>query len=527
MNDILFIFALLATAPSLLRAETTHLFAFDDHTLPYRLNLELAFAQPEKHPGNPVIAPGPPGSADAVRAQFYGSVIRVGDKYRMWYSAISSTETRGNVSTSARIAYAESNDGVHWQKPELGLTEFNGNKRNNLVGVPAGLDFSRIEPLACFVLHEPGDPDPARRYKMAVYGRYYPSPAAPRHPGVPADNIPSTIHPFFSADGLTWTLAAPEPKGTAFDEAEAPIRVRNNFEIGGLYTFDGLYHVAGQALSPDVFAPDGSLVRRTMVTHWSADFIHWSQDKSLAFQRWGYRGPRESLQEAHEPAAVWNRGNVLLGLYGLWHGAVIACERRMDLGFLVSNDGIHFREPIADHIFIPAGPDVTWDQRGLIHGQGFENVGDQTYIYYGNWDLSGDRRACGIGLAILPRDRFASLSLRDPGEGMFTSRPLVNAGPATLRINAEGLSERAWLRVELLDKNGRDIPGYAGGAAARTTTPGFDTIVTWPAGAEIRCPVESYRVRIAFAGPDAGGIEFYAAYLDRLSDDVHLLERTP
>ena len=31
------------------------------------------------------------------------------------------------------MAYAESDDGITWRKPELGLSEFNGSKRNNLV----------------------------------------------------------------------------------------------------------------------------------------------------------------------------------------------------------------------------------------------------------------------------------------------------------------------------------------------------------------------------------------------------------
>lgn len=491
-----------------------HLFSFDDHTLPYRLNLKLTFSAPAKHLGNPVVAPGPAGSPDALRAQFYGSVIREGGRFRLWYCAIAQPGTVGNVSTSARLAYAESRDGISWTKPELGLVEYAGSRRNNLVALPAGLDLGKVEPLACFVLHEPGDPDPARRYKMAVYGRYYPSSNAPRHPGVHADNVPSTIYPFFSADGLTWTLAVPAPKRGWFDETEAPIRVRNNFEIGGLYRFDGFYHVAGQALSPDVFAPDGSPVRRTMVTHWSPDFITWSQDKSLAFQRWGYRGPRQSLQEAHEPAAIWNRGNVLLGLYGLWHGAVVVGERRMDLGFLVSNDGLHFREPVADHVFLAAGADGAWDQRGLIHGQGFENVGDRTFIYYGNWDPSGDLRQCGIGLATLPRDRFAALSPRDPGEAQFTSRVLTGVGGRTLRLNADGLSDRAWLEVELLDRNGRALPGQTGAAAARVTVSGLATPVAWPAGDRLPANAAGFRLRFRYAGPEAAAIRFFAAYLE-------------
>jgi hypothetical protein len=505
---------MLLGAPLLARAEPVHLFAFDDHALPFKNNLKLTFETPRKHPANPVLARGPAGSVDAVRAQFYGSIIRVGGKFRLWYCALATAAVDGNRARTARLAYAESDDGIRWTKPALGLTEFNGSRRNNLLGMPASLDFAKTEPLACFVLHEPADPDPARRYKMAVYGRYFPVVPA-RYPGVAADNVPSTIYPFFSADGLTWTLAVPAPKRPWFDETEAPIRVRNNFEIGGLYKWDGLYYVAGQELSPDIFNPDGSLVRRTMVTHWSGDFIHWSQDKSLSFQRYGYRGPRESFQEAHEPAAVWNRGNVLLATYGLWHGAIITSERRMDLGFLVSNDGIRFREPIADHPLIRAGADHEWDARGLIHGQGFENVGDQTFIYYGAWDVSGaGHGTSGVGLAIWPRDRLAHLSTRDPGDGFFTSLPLANAGSATLSLNVDGLSDRAFLRVELIDRAGAPVSGYSAETAAMVRQGGLKQTVAWRGGTKITCPNAAYRVRLTFAGPDAAAIRFYAAYLE-------------
>lgn len=503
------IIALVLAAASARAGTTTNLFSFDDESIPYRRNVVLHFTPPEKSSANPVLSAGPEGSPDAARAQFYGTVLPVNGRYRMWYSALSDIHTVGNVTTSARLALAESDDGIHWTKPDLGLTEFNGSRRNNLLGMPAGLDFSRIEPLACFVLHEPDDPDPERRYKMAVYGRYYPSPSAPRYPNVAPDNVPSTMYPFFSADGLTWKLAVPMPSKPWFDETEAPIRVRNNFEIGGLFKFDGIYHIAGQELSPDVFLPDGSLTRRTMVTHWSGDFIHWSQDKTYAFQRYGYRGVRRSLEEAHEPAAIWNRGNVLIGIYGLWHGAVITSERRMDLGFLVSNDGLHFREPIPDHVFIPAGPDGAWDQRGLIHGQGFFNSGDTTYIYYGCWDLSGASKRCAVGLATLPRDRFACLSTRDPGDGQFSTKPVQIEGGSALTVNADGLGNDAWFSVEVLDRLGRPIRGFESASLVRTN--GFDVPVTWENHPTL--PAGSVRLIFHIRGPHPESARFYAAYV--------------
>jgi len=44
---------------------------------------------------------------------------------------------------------------------------------------------------------------------------------------------------------------------------------------------------------------------------------------------------------------VWNRGNVLLGIYGQWHGDRSGDRHlvTMDLGLVLSNDGLHYRSP--------------------------------------------------------------------------------------------------------------------------------------------------------------------------------------
>ena len=54
------------------------------------------------------------------------------------------------------LLYATSRDGIHWQKPELGLIEFGGNRKNNIVvRGPSGAG----------VYKDGRDPNPERRYK--------------------------------------------------------------------------------------------------------------------------------------------------------------------------------------------------------------------------------------------------------------------------------------------------------------------------------------------------------------------------
>src|SRR6187399_421084 len=116
---------------SLSHAGERVLFAFDDHSIPWQHNLKVTMVPATKHPENPVLRRGPEGAPDHGHAVIYGTVIKVGDKFRMWYLGMFETELKsGNAPGWWRpMCYAESDDGVHWTKPELGLVDFNGNKK--------------------------------------------------------------------------------------------------------------------------------------------------------------------------------------------------------------------------------------------------------------------------------------------------------------------------------------------------------------------------------------------------------------
>ena len=62
----------------------------------------------------------------------YHTVFKDGDIYRMYYKAWQ-IDLDGDVSNPVVICYAESEDGVHWCKPELGLVAFNGSTQNNII----------------------------------------------------------------------------------------------------------------------------------------------------------------------------------------------------------------------------------------------------------------------------------------------------------------------------------------------------------------------------------------------------------
>jgi hypothetical protein len=70
----------------------------------------------------------------------YMKVFRDGDLYRMYYRGSDVVYTKDGYSSPHPevCCYAESTDGVHWKRPELGLFEFEGSKKNNIVWMGPG-----------------------------------------------------------------------------------------------------------------------------------------------------------------------------------------------------------------------------------------------------------------------------------------------------------------------------------------------------------------------------------------------------
>src|SRR3954469_1794739 len=170
MKTFSFVFALMLPLAAL-RAQNHEqvLFAFDDVSIPWRDNLKLTMVQAQKHPDNPVLRHGPQGAPDHGHAVMYGSVLHIDGKFRMWYlGMIQTIIERGNAPGWWRpMCYAESDDGVHWTKPELGLEELNGSKKNNICLIEGEVfSLTRVNDFLT-VIHDPADPDPARRYKCA------------------------------------------------------------------------------------------------------------------------------------------------------------------------------------------------------------------------------------------------------------------------------------------------------------------------------------------------------------------------
>lgn len=241
------------------------------------------------------------------------------------------------------------------------------------------------------------------------------------------------------------------------------------------------------------------------MAHATYDFDHWPDLWQWAFTLpepagAAQRGPDQRYDQVHLGVGAASFGNVCVGVYGLWHNQAFGAEFgkiSCDLGLVVSNDGLRFREPTAtagfpfirreDSLVTPvAGKNLPTI---LCQGNGILNVGDETRIYHGRWRNAGQRAEdiaahyyAEVALATLPRDRWGALTLH-PGanEGTIGSDVLeLPTGGGEILLNADAARG---LRVELLDEQFKPLPGFSGANSGTSTADGgLDCPVKWAQG---------------------------------------------
>jgi hypothetical protein len=509
------------------------LLAIDDVSLPLRKNVCLYLNKPTVR-REPVLTPSPVDSRapDNLAAHFYGTVLHDAGRFRMWYYAchrgmnpdwpprkrqqVAKTPgwligvKEGFEVVQGPLCYAESDDGIVWTKPALGQVLFKGSRDNNALDLPHTIVSGAA------VIKDEGDPDPSRRYKM-VY-QFFPDQTAPVIPEY--GTLPS-IACAVSADGLTWTVTA-MPFVNQFVEHCSFIRHR------------GQYIVHSQVFPGNgwsgAYTEGGAGGGRSGVAHATYDFERWPDLWQWAFAlpepaEPAKRNADSPYDQVHLGIGAASLGNVCVGVYGLWHSqafgedfAKITC----DLGLVVSNDGIRFREvgatPGQPYIHRDDSPATPVPGRPLntilCQGNGILNVGDETRIYHGRWRNAGQKAediaeyyCAEVALATLPRDRWGALGL-NPGvdAGALCSAPLaIPANGGELRLNADGV---AGLSVDLLDERFNPIPGFAGGTVVDPD--GLDCEVRWAEHVLTELGGWTVRVRVRLQRADEAQPRVYA-----------------
>jgi hypothetical protein len=431
-----------ADAPRLLDSHK-QLF-LDDELIASRARVKRTVEQAQKFSGNPVLWPAERWEPHL--AVLYGSIIREGTKFKMWYKS------------GLGVAYAESDDGVRWNKPRLDLTLIEG-ERSNLLFIKKNVwEGSEAFPYhhELFGVHrDDREPDPKRRYKMGfldIDWKYDGPDGLPwrknQHRGLGVAGSPDGIH-WKLIDN--WATAAISDGAThwMFDPA------RQKYVLYGR-TLKALPEVVAAWQTNDWFKQwfSGRAVARVE----SSDFVKWDFTKPGTAPVVLTADLRDKPGTEIYSMKVIPYEGLYIGLVQVFHST--PDDATLDVQLAVSRDSIQFTRVGERETFLPVGPVGSWDRFNLsLANNDPIVVGDELRFYYSGrlyrhnpyaGPDKGEEKS-GIGFASIKRDRFVALEASFDG-GEIVTKP-VKLNGAVLHLNAR--SDFGEIVVEVMDSSGK------------------------------------------------------------------------
>jgi len=413
-------------------------------------NARLTLGTPQKHPANPLFQADKPWENSM--NNLYPNVIwdEEAQIFKLWYKCVlADKEVIAQMDQPSTVhdvgwylLYATSKDGVHWDKPELGIHKFAGSSANNIVA----RDCPNVG-----VFKDPHDADPARRYKMV-------SDVGLGKPQVR-----------FSADGIHWgeALAA---KGFGAQNGDTHNNAFWDQRSGKYLWFTKLY-----------------LGERLVSRFESGDFIHWKNDGLVL---------RSSLAEGRASQTycmpVFRYGSIYLSYVMMYH---VGSGRSVDCELAWSHDGLQWQRVAPGTPFIPRGAKGSYDSECIYAMAGPPILKDgQLMIFYGGDDFphTGWKRHCLPCLATLRPDGFAGYA---PVEASKPAQVLTRM----LRLTSEPVCVTAdvtpggSLRVTAVDEQGGVLD-----VAEAISTSVTDAILKWEKGT-LKAAAARFRIELDHA----------------------------
>ncbi len=407
----------------------------------------------------------------------YSTVMREDGTFRLWYQFGHQYEPwtkkgqdgqpkpkgDGRIEGGQSVLYTESEDGVHFTKPALGLHEFYGTKANNVV-IPGYVQGGHV-------WIDPNAP-PEQRYRSQGNGQGY--------------------LPFYaSPDGIHWTethRVVLTSTITDSSKVDGRSNVLWDVELGRYVLFTRLFFPAAHS------TPKGSGVyrgHRAVRRLESDDLVHWDNE-TLVLTHDEVDLAAHTVDLPDQPPVDYNFATVFRypDEYGLWF-MLVTCywhwyDRRPegivhnsgynlgpnanDIRLLVSTDGKRFEWLGGRAPFIRLGPAGRFDSR-MLHEMAYPiPMGNELWLYYAGrnsehgpvpsdgLDPAATTARDAISRAVMRRDGFVSADAEYPG-GELTTPPLILEGDRLL-LNMD-TSGGGQVKVEIQDESGVLIAGYA------------------------------------------------------------------
>jgi hypothetical protein len=468
--------AQVASRPTnLLDANARTILFVDDHDVLYRSGTQRFLNPPKRASDDALISQTKPwevaiGWTSAYRDPKSG-------KTQLWYQAYAGRRA-GDKRLECVVCYAESDDGIHFTKPEFDLFPFKEHAKTNIVLIGNGGYGDRY---CNSVLVDPREPDPGKRYKMAYYDW-----------SVKDGREEAGLHVALSPDGIHWAKHDRGPLYlTSYGGRSLQPRFRDEdpyFESPGknnttrkTWQYPLLMADAVDALfdpQRQVFAiygkmwmdgPDGGAAwKHGMGRIESRDFLNWSKPEFLL-----------APDDLDPPDAEFHTSPVF------FHAGRYFCLNQIldrkakgaiDIELMTSRDGTTWERHFRRERFLSRSESGRFDSRSIFTNSTPIMLDDEIRFYYGAYNQSsiGGVKAeagqrSGVGCAILPRDRFAGLrpvpisaqpTLKKPLEniGQVTLKPLDLTGAREITINAD--ATQGTIRAELLSEEGYRVGGF-------------------------------------------------------------------
>ena len=349
-------------------------------------------------------------------------------KFRMWYVGYTDRDEQ-NRPTSL-LMYAQSDDGLKWEKPSLGIVEWKGSKENNIVlagitddkGACRYLDTPNI-------IFRPDEQEPKSRYRLLA--AHYTGP-----------DMVEGVWLYRSADGLRWELV----------KADA---IPNAREFNSFFWDARRRRYVGTVRIRRPTTP-----RHVGYTQ-SDDFLRWTRAEVIL-------APKDLNTEHNLPGddvyglVSFPYESHYLGFLHTHHA-----DRRLEVQLMASQDGRSWHFAGDGRYVLPNDPPGGYGQ-GMMSTQSGPplRVGDRLWVYIGispcahrNPKIreSPPQQKRVIGLATLRVDGFVSIDAPDE-EGALVTRPL-HFPAGRLRINA-AVKPGGYVKAVLLDASGSPLDGY-------------------------------------------------------------------
>ena len=385
--------------------------------------------------------------------------------------------------TDMKWLYAESKDGLHWQKPELDICQIDGRKTN--VCLQAGQGGQMY--VGCMFL-DPLEKDQAKRFK----GLYWQQ-----------TQNQTDIRLGYSPDGRKWTLQErnivvggvteqvfgdefmiyPDTAlgqylltvrhlymGETLDFKDIPCRVENNWEPP--------YYVGNPLITN----------KRRVYSAASNRLSDWPTLREMLVPN----DVDDNIDDEFYSMPMVRIGDLYIAFLNVLHGT----DNTMDVQLLYSRDAFNWQRVTGRSPYLECGnaEEGAWDPYLVEVGNSVILRDDGIRIYYGgsachhDWWMWGEKEGLkdmpdepgvcktAMGLATLRPEGFVSLSTTIR-PGMVLTHPFTSDGEKLL-VNVE-CEKDGYFQAALTDMAGKEIPGYEKGSCDIFEGDDASHIVSW------------------------------------------------